>query len=578
MSSLSLIQTYTAVRNIGLSVPFGATGGTAPYMFAVAPGGAGGTIGSSSGLYVSPIGSTGIDVITVTDASASSVSGSILVGTPIELVCDIVRNQLALANDQVWLWQQKVNIPSDSRSYVVVGIQSNKFFGNKPDYQGGSASFVAVQSVNVQQKLTLDIFSRSLAPSTGIELIELALASPYAEQQMELNSFFVAPLSESVINIGVIDGAAIPYHFQMRANLQFASTLQSSPSYFSSFSSPTVVVESPVSVLQSIDVIPYGSSVALGSQIQMTAVARYSLGQMVNVTDSADWSISGGSGIASVGSTGLVTGISSGTISVVAALSDVSGSAPLSVVYSFSPTDIAGLTLWMDGADKSTMALSGNLISSWVDKSSNAQNFVANGSARPTYTANSLNSNSGVAFNGSSTNMSGNATSLFTYNSGGYSAFFVCTLNSFASANTFPGLLVALNNGSPIHFGFSNDVADSYNYFSFGGASTGNAGRTLLDASVTGTPHLIKFVNNGGNATNIANYTITDNGSPSTVLAAGGWNSPVSDNLIGNWNLNASTGFWNGLIYEMIVYNTQLSSGDQATVSSYLSSKWGIAL
>ena len=38
----------------------------------------------------------------------------------------------------------------------------------------------------------------------------------------------------------------------------------------------------------------------------------------------------------------------------------------------FSPSDIGGLSLWLDAADESTLTLSGSNVSEWRDKSINA--------------------------------------------------------------------------------------------------------------------------------------------------------------------------------------------------------------
>lgn len=266
--ALSLLQNYRAVTFGSLSVPFGASGGSAPYVFSVLPGGAGGTIGSSTGIYVSPASNTGLDVIQVTDASANVVTGSILVCTALELVCDVIQTSMGLANDQVYLYNQKYNIPPDSRLYVAVGVNYCKPFGNRPKYVGGSSTLAATQSVNMLANLSIHIFSRSTAALNLKEQVLLALSSPYAESQMELNSFFIAPLTTGFTNIGVVDGAAIPYHFYLSANLQYFSTLTTNPSYFGSFQSvdvitdgspviPTVSAPGPFSILIAEDVDGY---------------------------------------------------------------------------------------------------------------------------------------------------------------------------------------------------------------------------------------------------------------------------------------------------------------------------------
>jgi hypothetical protein len=242
--SLSILSSYHAVAATNLTVPFGATGGTVPYTWSVVPGGAGGTINSSTGIYTSPSNSYGPDVIQVTDASATVATYPVLVCTAVELVCDVIQTAMGLNNGQVYLWDQKINIPIDSNLYIAVGVQSCKPFGNKPRYVGGSSSLVAQQSVNMYALLSIDILSRGPAARDQKEQVLLALSSPYAEAQMELNSFFIAPLSTNFVNLSHIDGAAIPYRFNISTALQYFSTLTTNPDYYESYGAVQVTEES----------------------------------------------------------------------------------------------------------------------------------------------------------------------------------------------------------------------------------------------------------------------------------------------------------------------------------------------
>ena len=169
--ALSLLQTYHAMQPFGLTVPFGASGGTPPYTFSVvAPAApipaAGGTIDPATGLYTSPA-STGTDIIQVTDSLLATAQGTVLVDYPLSLVCDIIQTAMGLNPEQVYLWDQKIDIPEDSNLYVAVGVISCKPFGNKPKYTANSG-LSAIQSVNIYALLSIDILSRGPVARTSI--------------------------------------------------------------------------------------------------------------------------------------------------------------------------------------------------------------------------------------------------------------------------------------------------------------------------------------------------------------------------------------------------------------------------
>ena len=215
-------------------------GGTAPYTYSVIPGGAGGTINSSTGAYVAPS-VFGTDVVQVTDATSATAEATVLIGSPLDLFCDIIQTEMALSQGQVYLWDQKINIPGDSRLYVPVGILSCKPFGNSNKMDGNGNS---IQSVNMSAVLSVDILSRGPEARDRKEEVILALQSNYAQSQQEINSFYVGKLSTAFVNLSLEDGAAIPYRFNISVQIQYAFTNIKPVPYYDNFS-PVVVTTQP---------------------------------------------------------------------------------------------------------------------------------------------------------------------------------------------------------------------------------------------------------------------------------------------------------------------------------------------
>lgn len=231
------------------STSFAGSGGTEPYVYSVTAGGAGGTINSSTGLYTAPATvnedpKKAYDTIVVTDADAATASLQILVGNALALVCDIIAKEMSLDSTQVYLWDQKINIPKDSRLYVAIGVMSCKPFGNTCSFNSGGEGLQAVQSVNMLARLDINILSRGPAARDRKEEIVLALGSVYAEQQQELNSFLVGKLPQGFTNLSQEDGAAIPYRFNIAVNLQYSYRKAKASEYFDDFSDVEIDTQS----------------------------------------------------------------------------------------------------------------------------------------------------------------------------------------------------------------------------------------------------------------------------------------------------------------------------------------------
>lgn len=236
--SLTLIANTNAISP-NLTTYFLGTGGTSPYTYTVVPGGAGGSINATTGFYTSP-GSTGIDTIQVQDSLAATATKDIIVGTPLQLFCDILRNQLDLEDDQVFLWDQKFNLPQDSRLYIAVSLVSCKPFSNNNGFDS-DGNFIS--STNFYSLLSLDIFSRNTLALDRKEEVILALKSIYSEQQQNLNSFFIAPLPTSFLNLSSVEGPAIPYRFNISVAIQYFVKKTPDVPYFDTFESVEVTTD-----------------------------------------------------------------------------------------------------------------------------------------------------------------------------------------------------------------------------------------------------------------------------------------------------------------------------------------------
>lgn len=235
-----ILQNATAVRT-GMSTRFQGSGGATPYTYAVLSGGVGGTI-ADDGIYTAPS-AVGVDTVQVTDSLGTTETAEILVGTPLELLCDVIQHELGLPAGRVYLWDQKFTVPKDSELYVAVSVVSCKPFGNNIRFNGDESGLEGVQSANFVTVLDVDIYSRSAEARNRKEQVVLALSSLYSLQQQESNSFRIFPVTDAFKNISVEDGPAIPYRFSIGVTIQYAVTRTQAASYFNDFEEPEILTD-----------------------------------------------------------------------------------------------------------------------------------------------------------------------------------------------------------------------------------------------------------------------------------------------------------------------------------------------
>ena len=226
----------------------------------------------------------------------------------------------------------------------------------------------------------------------------------------------------------------------------------------------------------------------------------------------------------------------------------------------FSPRNISGLALWLDGADQSSMTLSGSSVTQWRDKSGNGNNST---SSSATYTAgiNGLGSMNNPTISGPITNSGSSTVTIFVIasnNRTGNSYDNMIALNVspitnyYASGSLFltrhgdltnPQVFYAFMNGFP-----NGDLSFSFNTpfntpFIFNIFQSGTVGSTYGNGTSYGD------VNTRGATFNYTHYYIgTCTGGPA----------------------------WIGNIGEVIIYNSALTTSQRQQVEGYLAQKWGL--
>lgn len=233
----------------GNTTSFQGQGGGEPYAYSVLAGGAGGTINPTTGIYTAPAlvnedPKKAYDTIQCADDLGNVANARVLIGTPLSLLCDIIQTEMDLDDTQVWLWDQKRKIPNDSKLYVTIGVLTAKPFGNSIRYEdAGDAGLNSFQYTNFQATVSIDIQSRGTAARDRKEEVIMALQSVYAQQQQESNGFQLPRVSSTFVNLSEIDGAAIPYRFNISINMLYAVRKTKAVPYFDTFDEPTVLVE-----------------------------------------------------------------------------------------------------------------------------------------------------------------------------------------------------------------------------------------------------------------------------------------------------------------------------------------------
>lgn len=224
----------------------------------------------------------------------------------------------------------------------------------------------------------------------------------------------------------------------------------------------------------------------------------------------------------------------------------------------FAPTSIGGCVLWLDGKDPAGTGIApstGATVSTWVDKAAGK-----NGTGSATYV-----SGGGINFNGTSSFLN----ETFTQNLSQRSIFIVMQETTRSNVHGVFSFIPSPSSGNDYGTtnGLSIETTNGLRFYGNNGGYFSDIGNTSLlvkaiyNDNMNGTTGS-GFVN-GTNATNVtANYTA---GTCSGYSIGARWIGSLSS----SYRLN-------GIIYEIILFNTPLSLTNRRIIEGYLAQKWNL--
>ncbi len=240
----------------------------------------------------------------------------------------------------------------------------------------------------------------------------------------------------------------------------------------------------------------------------------------------------------------------------------------------FDPKTIPGCALWLDAADSSTLTLSGSNVTQWNDKSGNGYSVSqSNASLQPTLTSSAQNGLSGIQL---ATNkyLTQTATNMSNFTTGTTNSLFVAAKN--ASTNTGWNIVCS------IWFTDTGGGGTSRFHFSFNDDSTGTIlnGTTLLAASSAvrrNTTSINTLANTIlGFTVSTSSVTIHTNGITTSLSGVTLPNPTGATQFVIGDSRNMTRVSSDIMIFEMIGFNTQLTTSQRQQIEGYLANKWGL--
>ena len=155
--------------------------------------------------------------------------------TSLDLLRDIIQQQMALNDNQIYIYAQPNIIPTDTQLYVVIEYKYSKVYSNRNLSPSTTLSVLTQeQNINTQEFLTVQLFSRSFAALQRKEEAVMALKSYYAQTIQEKYAFKLST-TPSILDLSSLEASAMLYRYDIPVVILTAYQKTSSIDSFNSF-------------------------------------------------------------------------------------------------------------------------------------------------------------------------------------------------------------------------------------------------------------------------------------------------------------------------------------------------------
>lgn len=161
---------------------------------------------------------------------------------PIKVVADILRTELGLKPDQVILYNQKFDIPSDNRLHIALAVMSAKTFGVRSKHRSNPQTGLLdlEQGVNRQETHSILVYSKGSEARERNWEIPLALNSDTAQSAQEVNAMKIGNVPVTMLDVSEVDGTARLNKYSIVIQVLTAYRKTKPVDYYDQFSQPVI--------------------------------------------------------------------------------------------------------------------------------------------------------------------------------------------------------------------------------------------------------------------------------------------------------------------------------------------------
>jgi hypothetical protein len=128
-----------------------------------------------------------------------------------QIICDIIKDGMSLLDSQIWIYNQRREIPQDKKLYVVVGLLSSSVYGNNglQSIDELVTDMPETLTQYVKESIKVDLFSYTTEAVERYPEVLGSMMSTYAQRIQEAQALKIFPIPSNVNDVSQVEGPSL---------------------------------------------------------------------------------------------------------------------------------------------------------------------------------------------------------------------------------------------------------------------------------------------------------------------------------------------------------------------------------
>ena len=158
---------------------------------------------------------------------------------PDELVAAVVREYLELDAEQIWFYNQRRDVPKDSRMYVILSMGNRSIIGSALRVEEDGTE---VSAVTMSAPIVVETVSRSREALERVPELVMALRNGSAQRKMTTHGMRIFRSSD-ILDISAVEGAAGLHRYRVTLTVHYAQSRTTQENFYEHFPQEEVTDE-----------------------------------------------------------------------------------------------------------------------------------------------------------------------------------------------------------------------------------------------------------------------------------------------------------------------------------------------